>query len=145
MEQVQSQPFVIEQTYNAPINKVWSALTNVDEMRQWYFNLAGFKPEVGFEFSFKGGPPEKEYNHLCRITNVIPGKLLAHTWQYEGYAGNSEVKRELFDQHNQTLVKLTHSGLNTFPDEPDFASSNFEMGWTHIVGTGLKAYVEKHK
>lgn len=90
-QQTTTQPFVIEQTYNAPIARVWEALTDKDKMKQWYFDLSEFKPEVGFEFSFNGGSPEKTYLHLCRVTKVVPGKLLAHTWCYDGYPGNSEV------------------------------------------------------
>ncbi|PYL29526.1 MAG: hypothetical protein DMF45_05510 [Verrucomicrobia bacterium] len=43
---------VIERTFNAPVGRVWKALTDVEEMRQWYFNLKQFKAEVGFEFEF---------------------------------------------------------------------------------------------
>ena len=50
-----NEPFVIERTYNATIEKVWNAITNKNEMKQWYFDLAAFKPEVGFEFTFTGG------------------------------------------------------------------------------------------
>ena len=43
---------VIERTFNAAVTRVWEALTNVDQMRQWYFDLKEFKPEIGFEFEF---------------------------------------------------------------------------------------------
>ena len=43
---------VIERTFNAPVPRVWKALTDVEEMRRWYFDLKEFKPEVGFEFEF---------------------------------------------------------------------------------------------
>jgi len=43
---------VIERTFNAPVERVWKALTDVEQMRQWYFDLKEFKPEVGFEFQF---------------------------------------------------------------------------------------------
>ena len=43
---------VIERTFNAPVARVWKALTDVEEMRHWYFDLKEFKPEVGFEFEF---------------------------------------------------------------------------------------------
>lgn len=142
-QQTTTQPFVIEQTYNAPIARMWEALTDKDKMKQWYFDLSEFKPEVGFEFSFNGGSPEKTYLHLCRVTKVVPGKLLAHTWCYDGYPGNSEVTWELFDEGGKTRVKLTHTGLHTFPDKGDFARSSFVKGWTHITGINLKDYLEK--
>ena len=136
-------PFVIERTYDAPPERVWQAITDRDKMAQWYFKLEAFKPEVGFEFRFEGGPPERTYLHICIITEVVPGEKLSHTWKYDGYEGQSCVTWELFDEGNKTKVRLTHAGLETFPKEPDFAKENFIAGWTHIVGTSLKEFVEK--
>jgi len=30
---------IIQRTYEAPIEKVWEALTNKDQMKQWYFDI----------------------------------------------------------------------------------------------------------
>lgn len=139
-----NQPFTIERTFNAPINKVWSAITNKDEMKQWYFDLAAFKPEVGFNFQFTGGPDEgPQYVHLCEVLDVIPGKKLTYSWRYEGYEGNSFVTFELSEEGTGTKLKLTHAGLETFPSIPDFAKKNFVAGWTDIIGRSLKEYLEK--
>lgn len=141
---MQNEPFVIEHTYNAPVDKVWQAITNKEQMRQWYFDLADFKAEKGFEFQFEGGPDDRKYIHKCRITEVIPGKKLQYSWRYEGYEGNSFVTFELFAEGNGTRLKLTHEGLETFPmNNPDFAKQNFMEGWKHIIGTSLKEFVEK--
>jgi uncharacterized protein YndB with AHSA1/START domain len=138
-------PFVIERTYDAPGEKVWKAITNKNDMKQWYFDLPDFKPQVGFEFQFMGGAEGgKQYRHLCKITEVIAGKKLTHSWRYEGYTGISYVTFELFPEGNKTRLKLTHQGLETFPaDNPDFARKNFEAGWTDIIGRSLKEYLEK--
>lgn len=133
---------VIERTYNAPIEKVWRAITNRDEMEKWYFNLREFKPEVGFEFDFLGGDA-KQYVHLCKVTKADPGKKISYTWKYKGQPGISEVSFELFTEGNSTRLKLTHEGLESFPKDPDFAKENFVGGWTHIIGTSLKEYLEK--
>jgi uncharacterized protein YndB with AHSA1/START domain len=140
-----NEPFVIERTYNAPAEKVWKAISDKNEMKQWYFDLAEFKAEVGFEFHFTGGPsPERQYVHHCKITEVVPGKKLTYSWRYDGYKGNSFVTFELFGEGKNTRVKLTHAGLETFPNEnPDFAKHNFVAGWTDIIGRSLKEYVEK--
>jgi uncharacterized protein YndB with AHSA1/START domain len=141
---MKTEPFVIERTYNASVEKVWKALTDKDQMKQWYFDLAAFKPEVGFEFQFVGGTPEKSYVHLCKITEVQVNKKLTHSWRYEGYEGNSFVTWELFSEGKQTRVKLTHAGLETFPvSNPDFAAKNFIAGWNEILGKNLKEFVEK--
>lgn len=141
---MKTHPFTIEQTFKAPVEKVWRAIANKDDMKQWYFDLAEFKPEVGFEFTFKGGKDEMEYLHICKITEVIPEKKLKHSWKYAGFEGISYVTWELFEEGDTTRVKLTHEGLETFPqNNPDFAKENFVKGWTEITGKSLKEFVER--
>jgi uncharacterized protein YndB with AHSA1/START domain len=73
---------------------------------------------------------------------VIPQRKLAYTWRYKGHEGNSLVTFELFADGNKTRLKLTHEGLETFPKTPAFARKNFMKGWTEIIGSSLKAFVE---
>ena len=47
-----AEAIIMERTLDAPVAKVWKALTHVDQMREWYFDLKEFKPEIGFEFDF---------------------------------------------------------------------------------------------
>ncbi len=141
-----TQPFVIERTLDAPIEKVWQAITDKDKMKEWYFDLKEFRPEVGFEFEFTGGTEEKSYLHLCKITEVIPGRKLKHSWRYDGFEGNSFVSFELFPEGTKTRLRLTHEGLETFPaNNPDFKKENFEQGWTDIIGRMLPEYLQKTK
>ncbi len=137
-------PFTIERIYNAPASRIWEAITDRDKMREWYFDIAAFKAEPGFEFSFYGGEgDEKKYLHLCKITEVIEGRKLAYTWRYKDYPGISTVTFELFEEAGKTRLKLTHEGLETFvTDNPDFAKESFSAGWTYILGESLKKYVE---
>ena len=133
---------VIERTFAAPVARVWKALTDVGEMKQWYFDLKEFKPEVGFEFEFIVEHEGMKYHHLCKITEVIPQRKLAYTWRYKGHEGNSLVTFELFADGNKTQLKLTHEGLETFPKTPLFARKSFMEGWTQIIGSSLKEFVE---
>ncbi|HKB85889.1 MAG TPA: SRPBCC domain-containing protein [Ignavibacteriaceae bacterium] len=138
-----NEPVIVESTFNVPAEKVWKAITDKDEMKKWYFDLKEFRPEPGFEFRFSGGPSEdKQYLHICKITEVIPGRKLSHSWRYDGYEGISYVTFELFPEGDETRLKLTHSGLETFPENnPDFAKENFAAGWQEIIGSNLKNYL----
>lgn len=139
-----TEPVIVERIVKAPIEKVWSAISDTKEMKQWYFDLAEFKTTVGFEFRFSGGPPEKQYLHICTITEVIPGKRLTYNWRYDGYPGISYVTFDLAAEGGTTRVTLRHAGLESFPNEnPHFAKENFVAGWTDIIGRSLKEYVEK--
>jgi uncharacterized protein YndB with AHSA1/START domain len=137
-----SEPLVVERIYNAPAAKVWSAITNKEEMKRWYFDLKEFKPEVGFEFQFVVEHEGNTYSHHCQVKEVIPQKRLAYSWRYDGQEGDSLVTFELFADGNRTRMKLTHEGLESFPKTPAYARKNFEGGWTQIIGTSLKEYVE---
>jgi len=138
-----AEAIIVERTFDAPVMRVWKALTDVSEMRQWYFDLKDFKPEVGFEFEFVVEHEGTTYHHLCRVTEVIPQKKIAYTWRYKGEPGDSLVTFELFDVGDKTRVKLTHTGIETFPKTPAYARKNFEAGWTAIIGSELKQFLEK--
>jgi len=140
-----NEPIVIEQSYPTSIETVWQAITDKGAMKQWYFDLQEFIPEVGFKFQFIGGPAEdRQYLHLCQISEVIADKKLAYSWRYDGYKGNTLVTFELFTEENQTKLRLTHKGLETFPvSNPDLGRENFVIGWNWIIGTSLKDYLGK--
>jgi len=137
-------PIVMERVLNAPVEKVWRAITNKDEIKQWSFDIAAFEPIPGFEFSFKGGKPDGiVYTHLCKVVAADECRKLSYTWQYEGFEGTSLVTMELTAQGNQTHFKLTHSDMENMQIENDnFAVDNFIAGWTNIIHTLLTNYVE---
>ncbi|TWV97370.1 SRPBCC domain-containing protein [Chitinophaga pinensis] len=142
---MKSEPFVIERIYNAPVKRVWEAITTKEQMKQWYFDIIDFKAEKGAEFHFYGiGPEGEKFKHLCKVTEVTENQQLTYSWRYEGFEGNSFVSFELFPEGDKTRVKLTHAGLETFPqDNASFKKENFAMGWTQLIGTSLREFVEQ--
>lgn len=138
-------PFTIERLINAPVQKVWDALTDKTQMKEWYFDLSEFRAEPGFEFSFYGqGHKGEQYLHLCKVLTAEPLKKLSYSWQYKDIPGYSVVTFELQPEGDRTRVKLTHQGLDSFPaGNPDFAPGSFAQGWTELIGTYLPRFVEK--
>jgi uncharacterized protein YndB with AHSA1/START domain len=137
-----AEAIILERTFDAPVGRVWTALTDVDQMREWYFDLKEFKPQVGFEFEFIVEHQGNSYHHLCRVTDVVPEKKIAYTWRYKGQPGNSLVTFELSPGGEKTRLTLTHTGIETFPKTSAYARKNFEAGWTAIIGSELKKFVE---
>lgn len=138
------EPLVVERVYKVPASKVWQALTDNAQMKQWYFQIADFKAEVGFEFEFTAGDKNKQYVHLCKVTEVIPGQKLAYTWRYRDYPGDSLVTFELFPEGDGTRLKLSHYGLDSFSTDadPNFAVTSFNEGWNSILDKSLKKFLE---
>lgn len=141
---METKSLIIERTYNASIEKVWKAITDKDQMKEWYFEIEEFKPEKGFEFRFYGGHDDRRYLHICEVIEVSPPEKLSYSWRYDGYPGKSVVTFELFKEaEKQTRVRLTHESIQTFPaDQPDFSASNFTEGWNFILGDSLRNFVE---
>jgi uncharacterized protein YndB with AHSA1/START domain len=139
-----NEPLTVENVLDAPVTAAWSAITNNNEIKQWYFQLEEFKPEVGFKFSFLAGSEEKKYLHLCEITEVEPGKKLTYRWRYDGYPGNSFVTWELEPQGEKTKLTITHRGIESMAaNGQDFAKSSFTKGWTYFATEALPGYLEK--
>ena len=128
---VNETPLVIERTFNAPAEKIWKAITDLSQMKQWYFpQLEQFKPEKDFETQFNVHHEGKDFLHIWKIKEVVPMKKISVEWKYGGYPGNSLVSFELFPQGNKTKLKLTHEGIETFipAEHPELAKENFEQG-----------------
>ena len=137
-------PIVVEQTFNAPIAVVWKAITDKEQMRQWFFEtMTDFKPESGFETQFNVRCEDRDYLHLWKVTDVVAEKRIAYGWRYGGYPGNSTVVWELSETPNGTKLLLTHEGHETFPqDDPVFSRKSGQAGWDYFVCESLKAFLE---
>jgi uncharacterized protein YndB with AHSA1/START domain len=142
---METKPLTIEYTYNTDIEKVWKALTEKKQMKEWYFNLKEFKPEKGFKFQFTGGDEKTQYLHECEVIVADAPTKLSYSWRYPHYVGRSVVTFELRKEGEmKTKVKLTHEGLDSFPkDDPNFSVASFTKGWHFIVNESLKKYLER--
>lgn len=141
--QSSAEPIVKEVLLNAPVTKVWKAITDKNEMKKWYFDLPEFEPVAGSKFQFYGENEGRKFLHLCEVKEVILNQQISYTWMYEGQEIETLVSFELFPEGEQTRLKLTHEGVEKLPQDRDFAKSNFEQGWTEIIQKSLKEYVEK--
>ena len=58
-------PIVVEQTYDAPVSVVWKAITDKDEMCQWFFEaISDFEPRVGCETQFNVRCEDRDFVDL---------------------------------------------------------------------------------
>ena len=137
-----TEPFIIERTYDAPLELVWRAISTREDIERWFFDFKGFKPQPGVAFEFDVEHDGHTFRHRCIVKEVVPQKKIAYSWRYDGYEGDSLVTFELFADGKKTKVKVTHTGLETFPQLPQFARKNFERGWTQLIGASLKDVVE---
>jgi uncharacterized protein YndB with AHSA1/START domain len=137
------EPIIIHYTFDAPLEKVWNALSDEAALKKWYFQVENYKFEVGNEFTFYESPDTRQYLHRARFLNIIPNKLIEYTWEHPSHSkGSSVVKWEIAADGDKTNLTLTHTGTETFADAgKDFTRANYEMGWNSIVGNTLRNYL----
>jgi uncharacterized protein YndB with AHSA1/START domain len=142
---MKAEPIVMERVYNATPSKVWKALTDAKDMKEWYFDLGEFRAEPGFKFHFYEPGGKNKFLHNCEVTAVVPMKKLTYSWSYSQLdPAITYVTFELFPEGNGTRLRLTHEGLERFDQSnKDLDKGNFVKGWTEIIGTNLKEFVEK--
>ena len=137
----------LETIFRVTVTRLWKALTDIHEMKQWYFPmLEAFLPEPGFETVFTVHNEGQEYPHRWKITEAIPNQKLGYSWRFDGFPGDSLLSFELFEVPEGTKLRLVHSGLQSFQPKqhPQLSKDNFEAGWNQIIGTALKTYLEQH-
>lgn len=136
-------PVIVEQDFNQPIQKVWKAITEIEQMKRWFFEqIESFKPEVGFETQFDVHLEHKTYPHLWKLTEVIPPKKITYNWKYGGYPGDSFVTFELKDLGEKIKLTLTHQIVESFPaDDPVFSRESTVEGWNYFIKKSLKEYL----
>jgi uncharacterized protein YndB with AHSA1/START domain len=131
-------------TIDAPVEKVWKALTTPEMIREYLFGtetVTDWKP--GSPITWKGEWQGKKYEDKGKILAAEPGKQLRYTY-WSSMAGKEDrpenyatVSFDLNGSNGQTQLTLTQDGNDT-----EEGRRHAEQNWT-IVMDGLKKLVEK--
>ncbi len=124
----------IKQIYiiDAPVEKVWDALTNPKTINKWGGGPARMSDEVGFEFSL--------WNNWMygKNTEVIKNKLLRQNWYGgENWDKPSILTFKLIEKNGKTEVDLLHEKV------PGEDAEDIEDGWKKYYMGPLKDLLEK--
>ena len=138
-----TKPIIVTQLFDTSINKVWSAITEVEQMKKWYFPVIDFfEPEVGFETQFIIQVEDRVFQHQWKVIEVIPQKKISYQWKFEGYPGTGVSTFELTEESHQIELKLTFTTLENFPqDIPEFKRESGVEGWNYLIKESLKEYL----
>ena len=140
-------PVIVEQTFNKSIQIVWHVITNLNDMKKWFFNnIESFVPEEGFETQFPVQVKNRKFTHLWKLTQVIPNKKIVYNWKYKEYAGDSFVTFELTENKGNTKLKLTTEVIEDFAENiPEFTRESCKNGWHYFIKKSLKDYLELNR
>jgi uncharacterized protein YndB with AHSA1/START domain len=127
-------------TINASAKKVWKALTDQNELKEWMLMPTTFEPVVGKEFTFKAERMEgwDGFFH-CRVKEVEVYKKLVYTWNSGMINADTLVTIQVSEKGEKTEVTLIHTGWEKLP-----AEVRKQMIEGHSKGWDLR-FVEKLK
>lgn len=138
------EPIIVEATFSAPPERVWQAISDPEEMRQWYFSqIEDFQPELGFETKFTVALEARSFEHRWKIVEVEEGRRIAYSWSYTEYPGNSRVSMQISPADGGTHLRLEDIVTEDFPDDiPEFERESGVEGWNYLIKEALKAHLE---
>ncbi len=129
---------------NAPLKKVWDALTIPEQVREYFFGTNMITTwEVGSPIFFQGEWEGKTYEDKGIVLEYTP--MQSFSYNYWSSMGDTEDKPELYQVLSYSLsetsdgIKLmvTQSNVDT-QEKADHSAKN----WEGVLGL-MKAFVEK--
>lgn len=105
-------------TINASAGRVWKALTDQNELKEWMLMPTTFEPVVGKEFTFKSEGMENwdGYFH-CKVLEVETNKKLVYTWNAGMINAETVVTILITEKNKQTELTLIHTGWEEIPED----------------------------
>ena len=124
---------------DAPIDKVFSDVSDQDELTNWFPDIAELEKKEGGRVSFRflksdRNNLDRDHEMNGKIIKFIPNKELSYTWQFENMPefSNETVVTWRFESvsKNKTKVTLKHSG---FSENDAQKYKEHSQGWTWFV------------
>lgn len=128
---------------DASTESVFKALSDSEEITQWFPDVAVLEPTVGgrVKFSFLKDSEKgkmkmpKDFINEGKILEFIPNKKLVHTWKWIEFSDVPETTvtwdlEKISD--NKTRLTLTHSGF-TGNEEGPGSLEEHSKGWSFYL------------
>ena len=137
------EPIITKVVYDAPLKKVWAAVTELSHMQKWYFEmLESFEAKVGFETSFLVIVEDRRYTHQWKVTEVIPYQKIVYDWIMAEHEGASYSMFELNEKGEKTELTVTSVVTEPFPEGiAEFKRESGVQGWKYLLVDRLTEYL----
>lgn len=131
---------------DAPLEAVWKAITDAEELTRWFVQEASIEPGVGGTLTFSWDGAEKGQN---RIDAWEPNRKLRLTsMPFEMGAAKHDGTTPMVNEYTlerrdgKTVLRLVNSGIPNAPEWDGFYDG-IDSGWRSFLRT-LRHYLEHH-
>lgn len=125
---------------DAPVERVWRALTEAEELERWFPLEARVVPGEGGSIWMSW---KNEYAGDSRILAWEPNRRLETSWgELDGHGPAQVTTYTLEPRGGRTVVRVVTSGFPTDPSWDDWVEAT-GRGWRWELGS-LKRYLEEH-
>lgn len=119
---------------NSPVERVFSALIDPEQLTQWFPDIVMIEPKLGGKVSFRflkeNTNEENDHEIVGTIVSIIPNKELSYTWNFitkPEYSKDTLVTWKVAKlESNKTKITLIHSG---FTKEDTIQYEDHIKGW----------------
>lgn len=139
MTEQQTRSVETELEIDAPVEAVWKALTDGDEMTRWFPLEARVEPGEGGSVYMSW---KNEYDATNPITAWEENRHFATAWEMEHLPNPLVVDYHLETVGGKTVLRLVHSGFPTDETWENFYQSVCH-GWAFELRS-LRHYLERH-
>ena len=139
--------FETEIEIDAPVESVWKALTEADELTRWFPLEAKVNPGVGGNVEMSWTKVYSVWN--SRIEIWEPNRRLRSVGAPKFTGGSAkEVTPLILDyfleaRGGKTILRVVHSGFRSVDDWDNEYFESFHQGWDFEL-RGLRHYLERH-
>ena len=131
---------------DAPVEAVWKAISDAEELTRWFVEEASVEPGVGGTITISWGGDEKGQG---RIDEWEPNRKLRKTLMpFEMGAAKYDGTTPMVDEYTierrdgKTVLRLVSSGIPDAPEWDGFYNGT-DSGWSSFFRT-LRHYLEHH-
>ncbi len=137
-------PIEVKIETKASKEKVWSAITELHQMKEWYFdNIPNFEPIVNFETSFNVSSKDRDFYHQWKVSEVVINEKISYFWTFKNIKGKSVSIFEISEKGDKREIKINSIVLENFPEDiPEFKRESGVEGWKYFANK-LKLYLEE--
>lgn len=125
--------------------EIWGALTDFDELENWWSEDVVLEPKVGGKFR-EAWEDDKGTSQLAtgKVLTVKPRKEITFSWREKDWPKEAETQCTFLiqDEKSHRIFTVRHEGWNTLPTAKQAqAIKDFTIGWKYHLQE-LKAYLD---